>query len=163
MEVHDTAGMERIGTMTKNYYLLADGAIIMYDLMQGFTVDNIHKWRSALLEYIPDALIMLLGNKAENLTTDETRVAQENYDKAIEIGNIHEIPLHHTISCKTGQGIQEAIEDMARAFHETKRNDTGQKKDTISLHHRGHKNKVKDNMNRYSKGEELQYESQCSC
>ncbi len=71
-EIWDTAGSERFASITKNYYRGADGALIVYDISNKTTFDNVENWFNDLKNACKEeAFIILIGNKndLENLRT----------------------------------------------------------------------------------------------
>ena len=63
-EIWDTAGSERFASITKNYYRGADGALIVYDISNKTTFDNVENWFNELKNACKEeAFIILIGNK----------------------------------------------------------------------------------------------------
>ena len=63
-EIWDTAGSERFASITKNYYRGADGALIVYDISNKTTFDNVENWFNDLKNACKEeAFIILIGNK----------------------------------------------------------------------------------------------------
>ncbi|XP_031551103.1 ras-related protein Rab-10-like [Actinia tenebrosa] len=61
--IRDTAGQERFHTITTSYYRAAAGMMVVYDITQEKTFENISKWLRNIEEYAPeDAQVMIVGN-----------------------------------------------------------------------------------------------------
>lgn len=66
LQIWDTAGQERYHTITAHYYRGAMGIMLVYDISDPTSFDNITKWmRSIQKNGESDAQIMILGNKCD--------------------------------------------------------------------------------------------------
>ncbi|XP_033645119.1 ras-related protein Rab-10-like isoform X3 [Asterias rubens] len=66
LQIWDTAGQERFHTITTSYYRGAMGIMLVYDITQEKTFDNIAKWLRNIQEHAnEDVEKMLLGNKCD--------------------------------------------------------------------------------------------------
>lgn len=66
LKIWDTCGQERLRALTANYYRNADGVILLFDVTQKDSFDNLEKWISSLKEKVEDALPMVIvGNKID--------------------------------------------------------------------------------------------------
>ncbi|KAI5607447.1 ras-related protein Rab-37-like [Silurus asotus] len=64
--IWDTAGQERFRSVTHAYYRDAHALLLLYDITNKSSFDNIRAWLTEIHEYAQsDAVIMLLGNKAD--------------------------------------------------------------------------------------------------
>jgi len=63
--VWDTVGQEKGGSLRDNYYIQADGAIIMFDLTSRVSHRNISNWHSDLTRMCENIPIVIGGNKFE--------------------------------------------------------------------------------------------------
>ena len=61
--VWDTVGQEKGGSLRDNYYIQADGAIIMFDLTSRVSHRNISNWHSDLTRMCENIPIVIGGNK----------------------------------------------------------------------------------------------------
>ncbi|CAL9198289.1 unnamed protein product, partial [Musa hybrid cultivar] len=76
----DTAGQERFRTITSSYYRGAHGIIIVYDITEMESFDNIRQWLSEIDRYANDSVCKLLvGNKCDLV---ENRVVEMEKAKA---------------------------------------------------------------------------------
>jgi Ras-related protein Rab-8A len=79
LQVWDTAGQERFRTITTAYYRGAMGVIIVYDVTDRNSFDQVDSWYQNVEEYARDKVsIVLIGNKCDLtdkrvITTDEGR------------------------------------------------------------------------------------------
>jgi small GTP-binding protein len=62
LQIWDTAGEERFQAIAPIYSQNAKGAILVFDLTQRESLENLPRWRSCLLEDIP---VVIVGNKCD--------------------------------------------------------------------------------------------------
>lgn len=114
LTIWDTAGQERFRTLTSSYYRGAHGVILVYDVTNRETFDNLEHWFSELQTYCSnkDVIKMIVGNKVDK---DSTRAVsrQEGIDYAREMET-----LFIECSAKTKFGIQQAVEELTRKIIE---------------------------------------------
>ncbi|XP_009421150.2 GTP-binding protein YPTM1 isoform X1 [Musa acuminata AAA Group] len=80
LQIWDTAGQERFRTITSSYYRGAHGIIIVYDITEMESFDNIRQWLSEIDRYANDSVCKLLvGNKCDLV---ENRVVEMEKAKA---------------------------------------------------------------------------------
>uniref|UniRef100_A0A8C5QNS3 small monomeric GTPase n=1 Tax=Leptobrachium leishanense TaxID=445787 RepID=A0A8C5QNS3_9ANUR len=64
LQIWDTAGQERFRSVTHAYYRDAHALLLLYDVTNKTSFDNIQAWLTEIHEYAQkDVVIMLLGNK----------------------------------------------------------------------------------------------------
>ncbi|XP_034385718.1 ras-related protein Rab-8B-like [Cyclopterus lumpus] len=82
----DTAGQERFRTITTAYYRGAMGIMLVYDITNEKSFDNIRKWIRNIEEHASsDVERMILGNKSD--MNDRRQVSKERGEKlAIDYG-----------------------------------------------------------------------------
>lgn len=77
IQVWDTAGQERFKSITSVYYKGANGCIMVYDITNKDSFNNIHNWLLELEKYAPkDIPILLVGNKSD--MTKQRMVSEED-------------------------------------------------------------------------------------
>lgn len=105
----DTAGQERFRTITTAYYRGAMGIMLVYDVTNDKSFENIKNWIRNIEENASaDVEKMLLGNKCE--LTDKRQVTKERGEQlAIEYG----IKFMET-SAKSSINVEEAFYTLAR-------------------------------------------------
>lgn len=69
IQVWDTAGQERFLNITTNYYRIADGILLVYDLTSHNSLKSLNFWLEKIEEFCkPEIPIILVGNKADITT-----------------------------------------------------------------------------------------------
>uniref|UniRef100_A0A3P8YFN2 small monomeric GTPase n=1 Tax=Esox lucius TaxID=8010 RepID=A0A3P8YFN2_ESOLU len=107
--IWDTAGQERFRSVTHAYYRDAHALLLLYDVTNKTSFDNIKAWLTEIHEYAQqDAVLMLLGNKAD--ATQERVVKREDGERlAKEFG----VPYMET-SAKSGLNVELAFTAVAK-------------------------------------------------
>ena len=113
LQIWDTAGQERFQTITANYYRRAMGIMVVYDITNTASFDNIAKWlRNIQVHAKEDFEMMLLGNKSD---AEDRRVIGKERGEAIAHEN--GVPFLET-SAKNNLNIEKAFHDLAKAILE---------------------------------------------
>ena len=104
IQLWDTAGQDKFRAITRNYYKGASGIILIFDVTNLNSYENIKKWINEIKEEISENVsIVLIGNKIDNVK--ERKITKEQGDKlASEIG----VKFFET-SAKTGEGVNESV------------------------------------------------------
>merc|ERR1712110_685532 len=81
LQIWDTAGQERFHTITTSYYRGAMGIMLVYDITNSKSFDNIAKWLRNIQEHAnEDVEKMILGNKCD---MEDKRVIPKERGEAI--------------------------------------------------------------------------------
>ncbi|THG01581.1 hypothetical protein TEA_029761 [Camellia sinensis var. sinensis] len=108
LQIWDTAGQERFRTITSSYYRGAHGIIIVYDVTEMESFNNVKQWLNEIDRYANDTVCKLLvGNKCDLV---ENKVVDTQTAKAFadELG----IPFLET-SAKDSINVEQAFLTMA--------------------------------------------------
>ena len=107
LQIWDTAGQDRFRAITKNYYKGSHGIILVYDVTNVQTFENVKTWVNQIREEaLPNVVIYIAGNKID--MEDERKVEKESGEQlAEELG----FPFAET-SAKNGININETFEDL---------------------------------------------------
>ncbi|KAJ4748660.1 Ras-related protein Rab-1A [Rhynchospora pubera] len=133
LQIWDTAGQERFRTITSSYYRGAHGIIIVYDVTEMESYNNVKQWLNEIDRYASDNVCKLLvGNKCD--LVDSKVVATETAEAfADSLG----IPFLET-SAKESINVEKAFLTMSA---EIKRRfasqPTGDKKPTTTVQIKG--------------------------
>ncbi|XP_065176193.1 ras-related protein Rab-10-like [Sycon ciliatum] len=109
LQIWDTAGQERFHTITTSYYRGAMGIMLVYDVTNQKSFDNINKWLNNIREHASaDVERMLLGNKCD---MEGKRVISKEQGETI--AEEYGIRFFET-SAKANVNIEEAFLTLAR-------------------------------------------------
>ena len=127
-EIWDTAGSERFASITKNYYRGADGALIVYDISNKTTFDNVENWFNDLKNACKEeAFIILIGNK-----NDLENQRQVSNNMLINLGKNLGIAVMETSAkdyCNINESFYLLIKEIYREF--VKNNSSSNEKNDI--------------------------------
>ncbi|VDN96664.1 unnamed protein product [Rodentolepis nana] len=112
IQIWDTAGQERFRSMARSYYHDAVGALLVYDITNRNSFDDILKWLGDARQLAsPGVVVILVGNKKDLQDTDgqvthweANSLAQENLLQFIET------------SALTGENVDEAFATCVRGI-----------------------------------------------
>ncbi|XP_059301943.1 GTP-binding protein YPTM2 [Lycium ferocissimum] len=111
LQIWDTAGQERFRTITSSYYRGAHGIIVVYDVTDQDSFNNVKQWLNEIDRYASDNVNKLLvGNKCD-LTAQKVVSTETAQAFADEIG----IPFMET-SAKSATNVEQAFMAMAASI-----------------------------------------------
>ncbi|KAH9509645.1 Ras- protein Rab-8A [Bulinus truncatus] len=109
LQIWDTAGQERFRTITTAYYRGAMGIMLVYDITNEKSFDNIRTWIRNIEEHASkDVEKMMLGNKCD--LQDRRQVSK---DRGEQLAIEHGIKFMET-SAKSSINVEEAFFTLAR-------------------------------------------------
>ena len=115
LQISDTAGQDRFRSITKNLYKGAAGIMLIYDITNRNTFDNVKKWVNSIKEEVTSkVVIILVGNKID---LDKKRQVQT--DEGEQIAEEFDMPFFEC-SALTGENINSAFETLAKKLVEVK-------------------------------------------
>ncbi|KAH0666098.1 hypothetical protein KY285_027304 [Solanum tuberosum] len=110
LQIWDTAGQERFRTITSSYYGGAHGIIVVYDVTDQESFNNVKQWLSEIDRYASDSVNKLLvGNKCD-LTAQKVVSTETAQAFADEIG----IPFMET----SATNVEQAFMAMAASINQ---------------------------------------------
>jgi len=113
LQIWDTAGQERFRTITSSYYRGAHGIIVVYDVTDKVSFNNVKQWLGEIDRYACQSVNKLLvGNKADLV---EKKVVE--YNEAKEFADSLGISFLET-SAKSAHNVEEAFLTMTRQIKE---------------------------------------------
>ncbi|OLS24703.1 MAG: Transforming protein p29 precursor [Candidatus Heimdallarchaeota archaeon LC_2] len=63
--IFDTAGQEFLSSLRKQHYAAANGVVIVYDITNKQTFDDLDKWVNEIQEEVGDVKTVFVGNKVD--------------------------------------------------------------------------------------------------
>lgn len=113
VSIWDTAGQERFRAISRSIYHGAKGVIIVYDITNAASFENITNWLEEVRSLIPpQAPIMLVGNKTD---LDHARVVKK--DVADAFARQQNLLLFET-SAKDRTNVDRAFDQLVKLVHE---------------------------------------------
>lgn len=108
LQLWDTAGQERYRVITSSFYHNAKATIIVYDVTNKETFDNVPRWNQEVDHYLdPEATKIVVGNKSD---LENRSVTKEDADEVCDnIGT-----QHHLVSAKSGSGVNDMFLALCR-------------------------------------------------
>uniref|UniRef100_A0A8B9JDZ1 RAB1A, member RAS oncogene family a n=1 Tax=Astyanax mexicanus TaxID=7994 RepID=A0A8B9JDZ1_ASTMX len=108
LQIWDTAGQERFRTITSSYYRGAHGIIVVYDVTDQESFNNVKQWLQEIDRYASESVNKLMvGNKCD-LTTKKV----VDYTTAKEFADSLGIPFLEA-SAKNATNVEQAFMTMA--------------------------------------------------
>jgi small GTP-binding protein len=108
LQIWDTAGQERFRSISKSYFRNAIGAVLVYDITNLNSFDQVSDWLNDLHSLAaPNAYILLVGNKS-----DLEGSRQVGVDLVKDFAERHHLERIET-SAQSGKNVQEAFARMA--------------------------------------------------
>jgi len=124
LQIWDTAGQERFRTITSSYYRGAHGIIIVYDVTDSESFNNVKQWMSEIDRYACENVKKLLvGNKSDLVSKKCV-----DYETAKAFADHLDIPFLET-SAKLGNNVEKAFLTMAAEIKNSLQTQTVQTKD----------------------------------
>ena len=109
IQIWDTAGQENYRSITRSYYKNSICAMIVYDITNKDSFDNIKNWLNEIHNQSPkNVLIVLIGNKID---LDDRRLI--TFDEGNEFAIKNGLIFMET-SAKTGEGVEEIFLKSAK-------------------------------------------------
>ncbi|CAH9082223.1 unnamed protein product [Cuscuta europaea] len=140
LQIWDTAGQERFRTITSSYYRGAHGIIIVYDVTERESYENVKQWLNEIDRYASESVCKLLvGNKCD-MVDNKAVTTEEAKAFANELG----IPFLET-SAKDSINVEEAFLTMAGEIKKKMGNQPVGSKKTATVPIRGQPIEQKSN------------------
>jgi len=108
LQIWDTAGQERFRTITSSYYRGAHGIIVVYDVTDQDSFNNVKQWLGEIDRYASESVNKLLVGNKSDLTSQKV----VDFDVAKEFADSLQIPFLEA-SAKSAQNVEQAFLTMA--------------------------------------------------
>lgn len=111
MQIWDTAGQERFRTITAAYYRGAHGVLLVYDVTDETSFENVRNWMRNIEAHASEGVkVCLIGNKCD---CEESK-RKVTKDRGMALAKEFGVPFFET-SAKSGLRVEEAFSAMARS------------------------------------------------
>ena len=118
LQIWDTAGQERYNAVNKNLFQKVQGVIIMYDITNRASFENINKWLYLLSQNVSDKAKILVGSKLD--LSEEKRIVTE--EEGQNLADKNNMPFYET-SSKTGENVEKIFFTLAQNIYENLSNE----------------------------------------
>ena len=109
LQIWDTAGQERFRTITTAYYRGAMGILLVYDVTDETSFDNVRNWMTQIEQHAAENVNrVLIGNKCDVSPTERAVTPAQGQKLAEEYG----VPFFET-SAKSNTNVEEAFTGIA--------------------------------------------------
>src|SRR3990167_615667 len=114
LQIWDTAGQERFRTIASSYFRNANGLIMVFDLTDTQSFENIQYWLETVKRTTNNKMLkLLIGNKSD--LVDKIVVTDE---QIVEFSKVNELPFI-TTSAKSGENVVKAFEMLTISILKT--------------------------------------------
>lgn len=127
-KIWDTAGQERYHSITKFYYRGANGVLLVYDISQRKSFENLDHWIKEIREIEPDVIILLIGNKIDIKERQTQEIEAKEYCK---INSLFYMETSSILNINIVESFEILLEQVYIKF---KKNRKEIKKEIIPLH-----------------------------
>jgi small GTP-binding protein len=132
---YDTAGQEKYKSMSFNLIKKADGILLLYDISERSSFDDINQWIENIKNVKGDNFpVIMIGNKCDLEERDITQIEGELF------ANEHGFSFEET-SCKEGINIEESVQDLVLNILEKKKKENVKENFTFKLSKKKEKKK----------------------
>ena len=107
LQIWDTAGQDRFRAITKNYYKGSHGIILIYDVTNLQTFENVKNWVSQIREEAANNVVIYIAANKIDMEAERKVSQKEGESLAQELG----FPFMET-SAKSGININDTFEDL---------------------------------------------------
>ena len=113
VQIWDTAGQDRFRAITKNYYKGAHGIILIYDVTNQLSFDNVSNWINQIKEEASDKVtIFLVGNKI-----DDEKNRKVNTEEGEKLAQDFKLKFYET-SAKIGTNVEATFKSLVQIIDE---------------------------------------------
>jgi len=110
LQIWDTAGQERFRTITSSYYRGAHGIIVVYDVTNEESFDNVRQWLQEIERYANESVNKLLVGNKSDLESDR----QVKFEQAEKFAQSVGVPFLETSAKEEEGNVETAFLLMAR-------------------------------------------------
>lgn len=108
IEIWDCAGCENKAGIGSGYYINADAAMVMFDLLSSQTYKHAKAWYTEFTRVSPGAPVVILGNKVD-VEARKVKAKQITFHRK-------KFLTYYDVSVKTGKNVTEAFQSLLRVL-----------------------------------------------
>ncbi len=128
LQIWDTAGQERYMALNKNLFQKVQGIILMYDLTNRDSFENLNSWLNLVTQNVSNKIIMLVGNKLD--LADEKRIVTETEGRMLAQDNKI---LFSEASGSSGENVDKVFIEISEKIYSSIMEEKNDKNDNIVI------------------------------
>ena len=128
LQIWDTAGQERYMALNKNLFQKVQGIILMYDLTNRDSFENLNGWLNLVTQNVSNKIIMLVGNKLD--LAEEKRIVTET--EGMMLAQENKI-LFSEASGSSGENVDKVFTDISEKIYSSIMEEKNDKNDNIVI------------------------------
>jgi len=138
LQIWDTAGQERFRTITSSYYRGSNGIVVVYDITDMTSFNNVKQWMNEIDHYAKqDVLRFIVGNKSD-LDAQRAVPTETGQSFAASSG----VPFLET-SAKNSDNVTKLFTDMAKEIMARQKPSVAATDNTVDVGNGGRTKKVR--------------------
>jgi len=102
----DIAGQEKFGGLRDGYYILSQGAIVMFDVTNRLSYNHVERWYNDVIKTHENIPVILCGNKVD-IANRQVLPRQINFHRSKDM-------TYYDISAKSNYNFEKPLLDLAR-------------------------------------------------
>ena len=114
------------------YYRNAQAAVVVYDVTRSSSLDKARSWVKELQRQASQNIVICLAGNKVDLADSEDNHRQVTYDEGKAFADEQQLLFFET-SAKTGEGVQDVFESIARAIPEESPRQQPQREERVNL------------------------------
>ena len=118
IQLWDTAGQERFHTIAKSYYKGAHGILLIYDVTNQKSFDNVKRWVAQIKEEASSKVVVILV--ANKIDSEKRIISKEDGESLAESFNLG----FHETSAKNCINVSETFQDLIEKIYVVYQNTT---------------------------------------
>ena len=142
IKIWDTAGQERYKALTQGYFRNAEGIMIVYDVSNSTTFDDLKYWIQSVKTHInvenDNVPVIIIGNKIDIFEREISKEQAEKFSKEQKFE-------YFETSAKNGKGVDECIRHLIKKVLKIKNIKEGEIAENESIKIEEKDNNKKDN------------------
>ena len=128
LQIWDTAGQERYMALNKNLFQKVQGIILMYDLTNRDSFENLNGWLNLVTQNVSNKIIMLVGNKLD--LAEEKRIVTET--EGMMLAQENKI-LFSEASGSSGENVDKVFTDISEKIYSSIMEEKNDKNDNFVI------------------------------
>ena len=128
LQIWDTAGQERYMALNKNLFQKVQGIILMYDLTNRESFENLNSWLNLVTQNVSNKTIMLVGNKLD--LAEEKRIVTETEGRKVAEDNKI---LFSEASGSSGENVDKVFTDISEKIYSSIMEEKNDKNDNFVI------------------------------